>query len=105
MTKLLQFAPRDPACTEEQLSDMLHGHFSLSQPLYNADTAIMESNRSVAEWKAKYLSTKISNRSVAEWKAQYPSTDISHYGSYAYDAGESNGLFLNNVLNELNERT
>lgn len=76
-TKLLRLAPRD-SCTAAALDQMLDGHFSLDQPRYAADAALTESNRSVADWKARY-----------------PSANGSHYGSYAYDAGkrEADGYF------------
>lgn len=74
-TKLLQLAAKD-GCTELQLNEMLEGHFSLSQPLYADDSAAMETDGTVAEWKADYLGV-----------------NSSHYGSYAYDAGNKIGLF------------
>lgn len=64
-------------CTKSQLDDMLEGHFSLSQQLYADDSAVMESNQT-----------------VGEWKSQYSSVDKSHYGSYAYDAGKKIIVFV-----------
>lgn len=75
-SKLLQLATKD-GCTESQLDEMLNGHFSLSQPLYADDSAIMETNQM-----------------VAEWKTDYSGVNSSHYGSYAYDAGMKATIFF-----------
>lgn len=70
-------------CTQEQISEMLDGHFSLAHAPYASDGSLMETNRTVGDWKSKY---GLSNS--------------SHYGSYAYDAVWVYALALDKLLKE-----
>lgn len=68
-------------CTQEQINEMLEGHFSLAHASYADDSAFMETNRTVAEWKDKY-----------------GLTNSSHYGGYAYDAVWVYALALDKLM-------
>lgn len=45
---------RNVSCTSEQIKEMLNGHFSLAHEPFAADNAIMQENRTVAEWKQRF---------------------------------------------------
>lgn len=60
------YASKNVNCTKEQIDEMLDGHFSLAHQSYATDDSIMETNRT-----------------VGEWKESYGYSNISHYGGYA----------------------
>lgn len=70
-------------CTRDEMAEMLEGHFSIAHAPYANDNSVMETNKTVAEWKSKY---KMAN--------------ASHYGSYAYDTVWVYALALDKLLKE-----
>lgn len=72
-------------CTREEIAEMLEGHFSIAHAPYANDYSVMETNKTVAEWKSRY---KMAN--------------ASHYGSYAYDTVWVYALALDKLLKVIN---
>lgn len=77
------YASSNVNCTRDQIDEMLNGHFSLAHQSYAEDNSIMETSKT-----------------VGEWKKTYGRSNTSHYGGYAYDAVWSYALALDKLIKE-----
>lgn len=83
------------SCTEEEILEAINGHFSLQHAPYADENAIMQENRTVAEWKLAY-EQHCKNSILYNTTNKYQ----SEYAGYAYDAVWVYAFALNQLIKE-----
>lgn len=84
---------RNVSCTDEQLIEVINGHFSLSHAPFASDTDVMQENKTVSEWRTSY-EQNCKEQNEIETAVQ------SEYAGYAYDAVWVYALALDKMLKE-----
>lgn len=84
---------RNVTCTEDQIMEMLNGHFSLSHASFAENSAIMQENQSVGQWRTKYENKCLNNSETGE-------AIQSEYAGFAYDAIWVYALALDKMIRE-----
>lgn len=82
---------RNVSCSDEQLIEVINGHFSLSHAPFASDTSIMQEKKTVHEWRSEY-ERKCENNSPSKTAVQ------SEYAGFAYDAVWVYALALDKML-------